>query len=261
MLLSSKRHRGYDLLFSFASLALCSVVCYACSKSASFGTAKVAPNERPTKIEHEPCEPSSNDPRVDSNNDGKPDIIHVMKGSKEICTVLDLNFDNINDRYKYYDEKGQLRRIESSYGFGKRQDEVAHYQNGVLIRIDRQFHLDNKFDTWDVYENGKLARRERDKDGDGKIDEWWTFPDASKPDCPIVASDADGDGKPDVGSEVDMCKDDYVDPNAPPPSSASAKSSAAPPPPPPPPASGSAWLATPPVPTMAAFALPKRSPQ
>src|SRR5690606_21742218 len=51
---------------------------------------------------------------------------------------------------------------------------------------------------------------ERDSDGDTVVDQWWEYP---KPECPMIHSDVDGDGRPDPGATVDFCKETgYVPP-------------------------------------------------
>jgi len=40
---------------------------------------------------------------------------------------------------------------------------------------------------------------------DGRVDQWWSFPDPTKLECPVVESDADGDGRPDT--RQDVCKE------------------------------------------------------
>ena len=65
---------------------------------------------------------------------------------------------------------------------------------------------DGRIDTWDVIdENGRLTKRAHDSNGDGRVDQAWTF-DPSRKGCATVAPDADGDGKPDPGSPVDICQ-------------------------------------------------------
>src|SRR5262249_59340613 len=102
--------------------------------------------------------------------------------------------------------------------------------NGVIVRKERETNFDNKIDTWDYYEGGRLVRRERDSDGDGIVDQWWTFNNPANPKCAIVASDRNGDRKPDPDSVVDLCAESYGTPKGTPsatPSSAPAASSAA----------------------------------
>lgn len=225
---------------SFSVLAAAFLVLASgCSGSRSFGGGSKSADKdaRPVIIEHEPCDDkSSGAQKVDSNNDGKPDIVSVMKGGKEVCRVLDLNFDGKVDRFIYFDDAGQARRMESDYDRDGRVDEVAYLVGGQFVRKDREMNLDGKLDTWDIYENGKLAKRERDADGDGRVDQWWTFPE-SKPECPVIATDKDGDGRPDVGSSMDMCAEEgpanQIATNQV--GSASASATVPPPPVPPPP--------------------------
>jgi hypothetical protein len=64
---------------------------------------------------------------------------------------------------------------------------------------------DGKIDTWDLAdESGKIIKRTHDSNGDGKADQTWTF-DPTRRGCAHIASDLDGDGKPDVGGLVDLC--------------------------------------------------------
>lgn len=65
---------------------------------------------------------------------------------------------------------------------------------------------DGKIDTWDVMdENGNLTKRAQDTNGDGRVDQAWTF-DPVRHGCATVAPDLDGDGKPDPGSPLDICR-------------------------------------------------------
>jgi hypothetical protein len=74
---------------------------------------------------------------------------------------------------------------------------------------------DGKIDTWDVLdEQGRMTKRAQDTNGDGKIDQAWTF-DPTRQGCATVALDADGDGKPDPGSPVDICRQLASPPPAP----------------------------------------------
>jgi len=128
-----------------------------------------------------------------------------MSGGREVCRSVDLNFDGSVDNYLYFDDKGELRRRESAFGTSPHTDEIAIYKNGKISEKQRETNLDEKLDTWDFYENERLVRRERDTNGDGRIDQVWVFPDPSKPDCPVVETDRDGDGKPE--QTQDICKE------------------------------------------------------
>lgn len=192
--------------------ALC-FVCFlpfsmACSKSVS--TEASAPsgerNAYPTEITHEDCDVEAKSAvKTDANNDGRADISRVMAGNREVCRVLDLNFDGRVDDFLYFDEAGELRRRESDFDRDGLIDEIGLYENGRIIKKFRETNLDGKLDTWDTYTNGRLTERRRDTNADGTIDQWWTFPDPSKVECPVVAIDEDGDGKPDA--RHDPCKE------------------------------------------------------
>jgi hypothetical protein len=171
------------------------------------GTAKTPFSDAlPLAIEHERCdtESSGNQP-LDTNGDGRPDIVRVMSSGHEVCRMVDLNHDGRADSYIYFDASGAVRRRESDFDRDGRIDEIATYAGGVAVRKDRETNLDGKLDTWDFYEAGKIHQRLRDSDGDGKVDQWWSWPNPDKSECAVIASDRNGDGKPDLNDVVDVC--------------------------------------------------------
>jgi hypothetical protein len=178
-----------------------------CGSSSASQSAKTPEGDvLPTTIEHEPCDVgSSSAQKTDSNGDGKPDIIRVMSGGRETCRVIDLNHDNVPDTYIYFDSNGAVRRRESDFDRDGKIDEVEQFVGGVVARRDRETNLDGKFDTWDFYVGGKLHHRMRDSDGDGKVDQWWTWANPDKLECAVIASDHNGDGKPDPADVIDVC--------------------------------------------------------
>lgn len=195
----------------------------ACSKSIEIGGAKSPDGSGvSTAMEHEKCDASSGQ-ALDVNGDGRPDIVSVRSGGRETCRVIDLNHDGHPDAFVYFDASGQVRRRESDFDRDGKIDEIATYQNGVIVRKDRETNLDGRLDTWDFYENGKLVRRLRDSQGGGKVDQWWTFSNPDKPECAVIASDRDGDGKPDPNDVVDTCAEPpSAEPPPPPAASADA---------------------------------------
>jgi hypothetical protein len=222
-----------------------------CSKSLSAGGARTAKDttKRAIEVVHEACDVSSSSAkRNDANGDGKPELITVMAGGRQVCRAMDLNLDGRIDRYAYYDNEGQLRRVESDYDRDGRTDEIALYQGGVLVEKHREMNLDGKLDAWVYYENGALLKQERDTDGDGRVDEWWQYSPGKTPGdppCVVVSKDIDGDGLPEPASQIDSCKPpaDALAPGAIPVYDTGSASAAPPPPPPaappppPPPAS------------------------
>jgi len=173
-----------------------------------------APNaaleRRDTEMEHEPCD-LSDGKGLDANGDGRPDIVQVYSGSRETCRAVDINMDTVIDRFVYFDEAGNKRRVESGFDRDKRPDEIAYFEGGQLVRKERETNNDQRIDTWSYFEGGRLVREERDSTGDGYIDQWWQFNRPDRPECAIVVTDGDGDGKPDEDSKIDTCeeKDQY----------------------------------------------------
>ncbi len=191
-----------------SALILClAFVGFGCGSAGTKGPQTAsAEGQTPTEIVHEECEvDAASAVKTDANGDGRPDIVQVMNGTREACRALDLNFDGRVDNYLYFDDAGNLRRRESDFDRDGVIDEIGYYRGGVVTQKHRETNLDGKLDTWDTYVNGRLTERLRDTNRDGKVDQWWTFPDPAKTDCPVVAFDETGDGKPD--SRHDPCKE------------------------------------------------------
>jgi hypothetical protein len=121
------------------------------------------------------------------------------------CLALDLNLDGVWDRWIYKDNQGRLLRTESDFDLDGRTDEIALFSAGVLTEQQRSTTLASRLDTWHFYKAGLLDRTERDSNADAVVDQWWEYPRANAPDCPLVHSDVDGDGRPDPGASVDTC--------------------------------------------------------
>ena len=194
-----------------------------CSASASTATPDSpesgGPARKDTRIIHEECDTASKSAeKVDVNGDGGADMTIVRAGSREACRAVDLNFDGTIDMWVYRDQGGQVRRRESDYDRDGRIDEISVYKGGQIVEKHRATTLGGKLDTWHYFKGGQLARTERDSDGDDVIDQWWEYPTANKPECPLIHSDIDGDGRPDPGATVDVCKEPgsgYVPPDRP----------------------------------------------
>jgi hypothetical protein len=194
---------------ALAGVLLLAVGC-AGGAAAGGGAATGGITKRDTTITHEACDTASAAEKIDANNDGRPDIFIVRKGSTESCRAVDLNFDGVIDSFSYNDGSGRLRRREYDYDRDGLIDEIATYQGGVLTEKDQATSMARKLDTWDFYQAGALTRSERDSNGDGIIDQWWEY---TQPGCPMIHSDVNNDGNPDPGATVDYCKETgYVPP-------------------------------------------------
>jgi hypothetical protein len=190
----------------------------ACASGPESGLNQPGLTRRDSRIIHESCAVDAKDARrVDANGDGKADVTIVSEGGKEVCRAVDLNFDGIVDSWIYFDAPGNVRRRESDFDRDGRLDEIAVYKAGVVVERRRATTEAGKLDTWHFFEKGALTRTERDSNLDSVIDQWWEYPRAGHLECPLIHSDADGDGRPDLGSSVDVCGDGsgYVPPERP----------------------------------------------
>jgi hypothetical protein len=196
-------------MLSTAGLLACSVFSSAGPKAARRAHAE----PRDTQLVHEDCPiTAASTVSEDINGDGKPDrhTVAAAGGKGGLCRALDFNFDGVIDAWVYLDAAGRVRRRENDYDRDGNVDEVSLYRAGVLVEQQRATARAGKLDTWHYFEAGKLARTERDSNGDDYIDQWWEYPAQRAPECPLIHSDVDGDGRPDPGATVDICRDRYA---------------------------------------------------
>jgi len=208
---SSLTYACTRLRSAFGTLALGGLAACASGGGAQSKSADGSVTTRPIEIVHEECDiESSGAEKLDANGDGRADVTSVKSGNAVACQAYDLNFDGKIDSWVYFDAGGKIRRRETDYDRDGRVDEIAIFASGVIIQKHRATTLNNRLDTWDFFNAGKLARSERDSDGDARVDQWWEYP---KPECPLIHSDVDGDGRPDPGATIDYCKETgYVPP-------------------------------------------------
>jgi hypothetical protein len=200
-------------LLSFGGAAACGG---AEQRAAASGVAPIL-SQRSETIDHERCDVTGGHVEaLDTNKDGKPDIWTVYDGSKhELCRVVDLNHDGKPDLYEYFDSGGQIRRREFCYDDTGEVNAVEQYEGGKLASRKYDTTGLHKIDTWDWFDlaapvDGKTGRsahpvrRERDTRGDGNITQWWTWVG----DKVSIATDRNGDGKPDPESVIVLGGDD-----------------------------------------------------
>lgn len=188
----------------------------ACSQAprAAGAADKPGVTRRDNRIVHQECAVNgSGVEAVNVSGDSRPDMVIVRSGGHEVCRSLDLNFDGVVDAWVYRDPGGLVTRRENDFDRDGRVDEIHVYKGGLLVEKQRATALVGRIDTWHFYTNGKLARTERDADGNTVIDQWWEYPTPDRPECPVIHSDTDGDGRPDPGASVAVCQEGaYVPP-------------------------------------------------
>ncbi len=183
--------------------------------SSAVGDAKLPSGAGSKGMDHEDCSESGNKVEVlDSNGDGKPDIRRIYdKSGHEKCRIVDLNHDGKPDMYEYYDASGTVRRREFCYDDTGVVNAIEYYDGGKLARREYDTTGMHKIDTWDWFDGAAPtdaktgrpthpSRRERDVTGDGHVDQWWTW----SGDNVSIASDTNGDGKPDPNSVITLDK-------------------------------------------------------
>ncbi len=156
---------------------------------------------------------------VDVNNDGRPDIVHRLNGSKRVCSEIDMNFDGKPDLLRFYEDDGKTVAFEQhDFDFDGRIDDQGYFQNGALARKELDTNFDGlvdtwmwckgplveraerarrkpgRVDTWEAYQNGLLAEVEYDENNDGEVEKWDAYRQGVLYETRV---DTTGDGKPD----------------------------------------------------------------
>ncbi len=139
---------------------------------------------------------------LDTNEDGKFEVVRRTEGERLVCTEADVNGDGKADFFSFYDAAGKLRRHEADFDDNGAPNVLEIYEVGVL----RERHYDalgrGLLDTWDFFAPDGKTRlsRERDLNGDGKIDQWWSWSGEQI----TVTFDTNDDGVPDPFGQLSI---------------------------------------------------------
>jgi hypothetical protein len=113
---------------------------------------------------------------VDVNNDGTPDIRHVLDNGRRRCTEIDMNFDGRVDVVRFFEADGQtLLREEHDFDFDGRFDQIAVYEAGQLTHKELDTNFNDRIDTWLWCQDGRVSRAERDRTNSGRVDTWEVY--------------------------------------------------------------------------------------
>ncbi len=159
------------------------------------------PGVRSTDIVHEACTGGQVE-SLDTNEDGKFEVIRRTEGDRLLCTEADVNGDGRADYSSFYDAAGKLRRHEADFDDDGAPNVMEIFEAGVLRERDYDALGRGKLDTWDFFAaDGKTrTSRERDLNGDGKIDQWWTWSGEQI----TVTFDTNDDGVPDPFGQLSI---------------------------------------------------------
>jgi hypothetical protein len=113
---------------------------------------------------------------VDTQKDGKPNIVSYMDGKRFVRIEIDKDEDGKIDRWEYYGADQKIEKIGLSRANDGKPDAWAYEdRDGNVTKIEVSTHHDGKVNRMEFYEKGALARAEEDGDGDGRPDKWETY--------------------------------------------------------------------------------------
>ncbi|MEZ4287787.1 MAG: hypothetical protein R3A47_06505 [Polyangiales bacterium] len=142
--------------------------------------------------EQVPCD-GSDAVEIDVNNDGRPDIRHVMRQSVRYCTEIDLNFDGRNDVTRFTCPTSDAENRTSRFRFRRAIDVFSFYENGEVVRKELDTTLITESIGWLWCSDGWVSKAERARSSSGRVNVWY-FQEGV---LTSVAFDKDGDGRPD----------------------------------------------------------------
>jgi len=108
---------------------------------------------------------------IDRDHNGRPEEeIHYRGGIKKTWEIYDRQTGRLLTTW-FYDDKGQILRLEKDRDGDGRVDIRYLYKKGAVVRVEEDSNSDGRMDTWEDYLSGnRLAQRLKDLDNDGRAD-------------------------------------------------------------------------------------------
>ena len=109
---------------------------------------------------------------VDINFDKKFDVVRSFNKKRELLMErMDTDFDGRVDVISFF-ESAQLVRKEYDTNFDNKVDLWRFFEDNNIVKKEADLNYDGDIDYWEYFENGKLDRVGIDRDSDGEVDDW-----------------------------------------------------------------------------------------
>jgi len=161
---------------------------------------------------------------TDINDDGRADVIDILKGGVRQCSRYDFNFDGITDMIRVYSDgthkmleafdhdrdghvdavahyaaSGEIERLQFDMDFDQRVDADFLCENGFVKSAKRARNRQGRFDAWESYEKGLLIEAKYSDDGDDQAERVDIYENGV---LIALTRDNDRDGNPDYVDEI-----------------------------------------------------------
>ena len=109
---------------------------------------------------------------VDVNFDKKFDVIRTFNKKRELINErMDTDFDGRVDVVSFF-EAALLVRKEYDTNFDNKVDLWRFFEDNNIVKKEADLNYDGDIDYWEYFEGGKLDRVGIDRDSDGEVDDW-----------------------------------------------------------------------------------------
>ncbi len=114
--------------------------------------------------------------KYDADGDGTIDTWSYMDGARVVRIELDLDQNNVIDRWESYGPDQAIEKVGSSRAGDNTPDSWAFYDTGgTITKLELSTHRDGTVDRVEYYEAGARVRAEEDTNADGHVDKWEVY--------------------------------------------------------------------------------------